>query len=107
MNWRGRPLTSHEVVVSLIGATTNKRGLKVKAHLDTGSYPKGLKITNAEVAAQKVSDDLSAKADQATIQEPLPDFLLPRRLAVGRSRRRRGRGLGSRPQRLGPRAERR
>jgi hypothetical protein len=51
MNWRGRPLTSHEVVVSLIGATTNKRGLKVQAHLDTGSYPKGLKITNAEVAA--------------------------------------------------------
>jgi hypothetical protein len=50
MNWRGRPLTSHEVVVSLIGATTNKRGLKVQAHLDTGSYPKGLKITNAEVA---------------------------------------------------------
>jgi Rhodopirellula transposase DDE domain len=51
MNWRGRPLTSHEVVVNLIGATTNKRGLKVQAHLDTGSYPKGLKITNAEVAA--------------------------------------------------------
>ena len=51
MNWRGRPLTSHEVVVSLIGATTNKRGLKVQAHLDTGSYPKGLKITNAEVTA--------------------------------------------------------
>jgi hypothetical protein len=51
MNWRGRPLTSHEVVVNLIGATTNKRGLKVQAHLDTGSYPKGLKITNADVAA--------------------------------------------------------
>jgi hypothetical protein len=51
MNWRGRPLTSHEVVVNLIGATTNKRGLKVQAHLDTGSYPKGLKINNAEVAA--------------------------------------------------------
>jgi hypothetical protein len=36
-NWRGRPLTSHEVVVNLIGATTNKGGLKVQAHLDTGS----------------------------------------------------------------------
>jgi hypothetical protein len=55
MNWRGRPLTSHEVVVSLIGATTNKRGLKVQAHLDTGSYPKGLKITTAEVDAVPLS----------------------------------------------------
>ncbi len=51
MNWRGRPLTNHEVVVNLIGATTNKRGLKVHAHLDTGSYPKGTKISNAELAA--------------------------------------------------------
>ncbi len=51
MNWRGRPLTSHKVVVNLIGATTNKQGLKVQALLDTGSYPKGLKITDAEIAA--------------------------------------------------------
>ncbi len=50
-NWRGRPLTSHEVVVNLIGATTNKRGLKVRAHLDTGHYPQGIKITKAELAA--------------------------------------------------------
>jgi Rhodopirellula transposase DDE domain len=51
MNWRGRPLTSHEVVVSLIGATTNKGGLKVQAHLDTGYYPQGIKITTAQLAA--------------------------------------------------------
>ncbi|MGH9186075.1 MAG: ISAzo13 family transposase, partial [Acidimicrobiales bacterium] len=50
-NWRGRPLTSHEVVVNLIGATTNKRGLKVHAHLDAGSYPLGVKVTKAELAA--------------------------------------------------------
>jgi Rhodopirellula transposase DDE domain len=50
-NWRGRPLTSHEVIVNLIGATTNKRGLKVQAHLDTGSYPLGVKVTKAEVDA--------------------------------------------------------
>lgn len=50
-NWRGRPLTSHEVVVNLIGATTNKKGLKVQAHLDTGYYPTGVKITKAELAA--------------------------------------------------------
>ncbi len=51
MNWRGRPLTSHEVVVNLIGATTNRKGLKVHAHRDPGSYPLGVKITKADVAA--------------------------------------------------------
>ncbi len=50
-NWRGRPLTSHEVVVNLIGATTNKKGLKVQAHRDTGYYPTGVKITKTELAA--------------------------------------------------------
>ncbi len=50
-NWRGRPLTSHEVVVNLIGATTNKKGLKVRAHRDTGYYPTGVKITKTELAA--------------------------------------------------------
>ncbi len=50
-NWRGRPLTSHEVVVNLIGATTNKQGLKVQAHRDTGYYPTGVKITKTELEA--------------------------------------------------------
>jgi Rhodopirellula transposase DDE domain len=50
-SWRGRPLTSHEVIVNLIGATTNKRGLKVQAQRDTGSYPLGVKITKAEIEA--------------------------------------------------------
>ena len=50
-NWRGRPLTSHEVVVNLIGATTNKGGLKVQAHLDTRPYPLGVKVTTAQVDA--------------------------------------------------------
>ncbi len=36
MNWRGRPLESHQVVVKLIGATTNRKGLKVRAELDQG-----------------------------------------------------------------------
>ncbi len=51
MNWRGRPLISHEVVVDLIAATTTRSGLKVRAELDTGSYPKGTKVTDAELAA--------------------------------------------------------
>jgi len=55
MNWRGRPLTSHEVVVNLIGATTNTKGLKVQAHRDTASYPLGVKVTKAELAAVPVT----------------------------------------------------
>jgi len=51
MNWRGRPLTSHEVVVDLIAATTTRTGLKVRAERDTGIYPKGIKVTDAELAA--------------------------------------------------------
>lgn len=46
MNWRGMPLTSHEAVVSLIGATTTETGLTVDAVLDTGSYPTGIKISD-------------------------------------------------------------
>jgi hypothetical protein len=51
MNWRGRPLTSHEVIVELIAATTTRTGLAVKAERDTGYYPTGVKVTNAELAA--------------------------------------------------------
>jgi hypothetical protein len=51
MNWRGRPLTSHEVVVELIGAATTRSGLSVHAELDTGSYPTGIKISDEEMAA--------------------------------------------------------
>ena len=47
MNWRGRPLTSHEVIVNTIAATTTAAGLTVHAELDTGSYPKGIKVKDA------------------------------------------------------------
>ncbi len=50
-NWRGQPLTSHEVVVALIGATTTRTGLRVRAKLDRRSYPKGVKISDQEMAA--------------------------------------------------------
>jgi hypothetical protein len=50
-NWRGRPLTSYRVVVELIAATTTKSGLKVFAEWDQGTYPKGIKVSDAEVAA--------------------------------------------------------
>jgi Rhodopirellula transposase DDE domain len=51
MNWRGRPLTSHEVIVELIGATTTHTGLRVRAELDCGRYPLGVKVRNEELAA--------------------------------------------------------
>jgi len=49
MNWRGRPLTSHEVIVQTIAATTTRTGLTVQAELDTGAYPKGIKIPDREI----------------------------------------------------------
>jgi len=49
MNWRGRPLTSHEVVVNLIAGTTTRTGLKVTAELDHAEYPKGIKISDQDM----------------------------------------------------------
>jgi len=51
MNWRGRPLTSHQVVVELIAATTSKTGLRVHAERDHGLYPTRLSVSDAEMAA--------------------------------------------------------
>ncbi len=45
LNWRGRPLTSHEVIVKTIAATTTRSGLRVAAALDTGDYPTGVAIS--------------------------------------------------------------
>ena len=55
MNWRGRPLTSHEVVLNTIAATTTRTGLTVQARLDDGTYPTGAKVSNAQMAALPVS----------------------------------------------------
>jgi transposase len=49
MNWRGKPLVSHEAIVKLIAATTTRTGLRVRSALDTGSYPKGVKVGDAEM----------------------------------------------------------
>jgi hypothetical protein len=55
MNWRGRPLVSHEVVVNLIGATTTRNGLKVKARLDTAIYPTKLYFTRPSVRRLRIA----------------------------------------------------
>jgi hypothetical protein len=51
MNWRGRPLSSHEVIVASIAATTTRTGLTVRAELDTGAYPTGVEVSDAQIAA--------------------------------------------------------
>jgi hypothetical protein len=51
MNWRGRPLTSHAVVVQTIAATRTSRGLRVEAVLDPGDYPTGVAISKERFAA--------------------------------------------------------
>jgi hypothetical protein len=49
MNWRGRPLESHEVIVNTIAATTTRSGLAVHADLDTAYYPSGVKVADQEM----------------------------------------------------------
>ena len=55
MNWRGRPLTSHDVIINSIAATTTRTGLTVDARLDDGCYPTGVKVSNAQMAALPIS----------------------------------------------------
>ena len=50
MNWRGRPLVSHEVIVDLIAATTTQTGLRVEAEFDQGNYPTNIKVADADMA---------------------------------------------------------
>ncbi len=57
MNWRGRPLTSIQVIINLIGATKSKTGLKVKTSLDENIYEKGIKITDEEFEKINVEKD--------------------------------------------------
>ena len=55
MNWRGRPLTDIRTIVELIAATTTETGLTVQAAYDPEWYPKGVKITDAQLAAIPVT----------------------------------------------------
>jgi Rhodopirellula transposase DDE domain len=54
-NWRGTPLESREVVVSLIGATTTARGLHIQAALDAGQYAPGVKVSDAEMTSLQIA----------------------------------------------------
>jgi hypothetical protein len=49
-NWRGRPLTSYETIVNLIGSTTTQAGLVVRAALDTNHYETGILVSEEELS---------------------------------------------------------
>jgi len=51
LNWRGKPLRSFKTIVQLIAATTTTTGLTVRAELDKNKYPKGVKTSDAQLAA--------------------------------------------------------
>jgi len=51
INWRGKPLLTYRTIVQLIAATTTDTGLTVRAELDRKKYPKGVKVSNAQLAA--------------------------------------------------------
>jgi hypothetical protein len=56
-NWRGRPLVSRQVVVNLIGSTTTREGLRIKADIDESDYEKSVKVTDAELTALAIERD--------------------------------------------------
>jgi hypothetical protein len=56
-NWRGKPLVSYEVIVSLIAATTTTTGLKVYCELDGNAYPTGRKVSDEELATVRIERD--------------------------------------------------
>jgi Rhodopirellula transposase DDE domain len=57
MNWRGKPLVSHQVIVQLIGATTTETGLKVCCEIDGILYPKGVEVSDEEIRAINLTHD--------------------------------------------------
>jgi hypothetical protein len=54
-NWRGKPLVSYQAIVQLIAATTTRTGLNVKCEIDPATYPAGVKVTDAEMAAINIA----------------------------------------------------
>jgi len=70
-NWRGRPLVSHEVIVNLIANTATRKGLKIKAELDPGSYPTGIKVTDEELSRIRLK--------RATFHGDWNYYVLPKR----------------------------
>jgi Rhodopirellula transposase DDE domain len=56
-NWRGKPLTSHAVIVNLISNTTTEAGLRIKAAMDTGTYPVGIEVSDEQMAGLNIQPE--------------------------------------------------
>src|SRR5450755_3692749 len=54
INWRGKPLRSYRAIIQLIAATMTEMGLTVRAELDENSYPKGLRVSDDQLAAVNI-----------------------------------------------------
>jgi Rhodopirellula transposase DDE domain len=67
-NWRGKPLVSRAVIVNLIGNTKTRAGLHIKAELDENSYPLGIKVTDEQLAAVRITRDVFHGEWNYTIQ---------------------------------------
>jgi hypothetical protein len=73
MNWRGRPLVSHEVIVELIGATTTRAGLQVQVEFDTGTSPTKIKVSDHEMAALRITSHAFHGAWNYTVLPTSPE----------------------------------
>ena len=70
-NWRGRPLESLMVIVNLIAATTTKNGLSIQCQLDLNQYPKGIKISDDELASVNIiGDDFHPNWNYTILPQP-------------------------------------
>ncbi len=73
-NWRACPLTDRLAIVELIGATTTKTGLKVECVLDTRTYEKGIKVSDAEMEMLNIAgDDFHPQRNTQSGQSPMPN----------------------------------
>lgn len=70
-NWRGKPLVSHDLIVKLIGSTTTRAGLKVKAALDNDRYESGIKVSDKELDAVRIKrDDFHGEWNYSILPNP-------------------------------------
>ena len=65
-NWRATPLVSYRVIVDLIGATTTRTGLSVRCELDPNRYPKGVTVSDADMAGNVTSRPMRSTASGTT-----------------------------------------
>jgi hypothetical protein len=73
-NWRGKPLVTHQVIVSLISATTTKTGLHVRSRLDERVYAKGRRISDKQLATVDLEPHPFHGEWNYTIKPGAPEF---------------------------------